>query len=841
VVWGVKSDGVPSARSRLFGRDAEIGEVRELLADSVRLVTITGAGGIGKTRVAMEACRKVSGQVSFIELSGTDETGLPGALVRALVPGAASGRDPVRSIADALTGEPHVIVLDTFEHLLASVDLLDELLEACPDLQLLVTSRARLRLSGEHVVPLGALPTGAGEAAVAMFYQRARAMGGLRQPEPADDGEAAVAALCELLGGSPLAIELASARTIMFTPAAMLAALRSGGQSQLRMLAGGDATGRHRDMRSTVAWSYLLLDEPAQRLLRRLAVFPGSFDLDAAAVVGVPADPGEGPAGSDQGAAVLDDLVDLVDWHLVEPVAGPADAPRFRLLDVLREFGSEQLRSGGELAAAQDSFLRWNADFAERAITGADSPAEGRWLGQIEHELPSLRAALSLLLEQADAARGVRLAEAIGPFWANRGPMSEGRRWFSAFLEQDQRDPVLSGRARAAAAAWSVRFAVDEGVLDLEALAAARDVLAGEPGADADWLRATEHLAYGLTMRGELDAADELTTAGIERATLNNLPYWRCIFLQRRALSAHRHSQSALAVRYAQETVLAAEAIGFQRIVARAEQIIAHERAAELGPEGARLALLANLRAHEAAGDLRGVVSTMASLGAATITSDIPAAARWIADGLEAGAAIGYWHGEAYCVVAGISLLIWAQRPLDAVRLDNAIQPYVTTLQASLPPAHYAGYRAWVESARSRLDPADLDQAATGLSSSWPVIRNHTAAIVRALAAPAETPEPATRRRGPRSNPELTERELEVLAAIAAGQTNPQIAAAFHLSPKTVMHHSTSVYRKLGVRGRAEAVALAYRTGLLADTSGGLTAAGPAAGDHSFSPSSTRR
>ena len=822
--WGVKSDGVPSARSRMFGRDTEIAEVRELLADGARLVTITGAGGIGKTRVAMEACRKVSGQVSFIELSGTDEAGLPGALVRALVPGAATGRDPVRSIADALTGEPHVVVLDTFEHLLASVELLDELLEACQDLQLLVTSRARLRLSGEHVVPVGALPTGAGEAAVAMFYQRARAVGGLRPAEPADDGQAAVAALCELLGGSPLAIELASARTIMFTPAAMLAALQSGGQSQLRMLAGGSTAGRHRDMRSTVAWSYLLLEEPARRLLRRLAIFPGSFDLDAAAAVCGPAaqdevGAAEVQAGSDQAGTVLDDLVDLVDWHLVEPIAGSADAPRFRLLDMLREFGAEQLRTGGELTATQDNLLHWSMDFAGRAITGADSPAERLWLDRIEHELPSLRAALGLLLERADATRGVRLAEAIGPFWANRGPMSEGRRWLSAFLEEDQRDPMLSGRARAAAAAWSVRFAVDEGVLDLEALAAARDVLAAEPGADADWLRATEHLAYGLTMRGELDAADQLTTAGIERATLNNLPYWRCIFLQRRALSAHRHSQSALAVRYAQETVLAAEAIGFQRIVARAEQIIAHERAAELGPEGARTALLANLRAHEAAGDLRGVVSTMASLGGATISTDIPAAARWIADGLEAGTAIGYWHGEAYCVVAAIVLLVRARRPLDAVRLDNAIQPYMPTLHASLPPAHYAAYRAAVESARGRLDPAELAQAATGLTGSWPVIRGHTIAIARSLAAPAETPEPATRRRGPRSNPELTERELEVLAAIAAGQTNPQIAAAFHLSPKTVMHHSTSVYRKLGVRGRAEAVALAYRTGLLADTS----------------------
>src|SRR6202044_2545990 len=135
---------------------------------------------------------------------------------------------------------------------------------------------------------------------------------------------------------------------------------------------------------------------------------------------------------------------------------------------------------------------------------------------------------------------------------------------------------------------------------------------------------------------------------------------------------------------------------------------------------------LANLRAHEAAGDLRGVVSTMASLGAATVDTDVAAAARWLADGIDAGVGVGYWHGEAYCVVATIVLLVKTRRLVDAVRLDGALQPYLPTLRASLPPAHYAGYRAAVESARSRLDPAELDQAATGLSSSWPVIRNYT-------------------------------------------------------------------------------------------------------------------
>jgi predicted ATPase/DNA-binding CsgD family transcriptional regulator len=798
----------------LFGRDEEIAAARRLLEDGARLVTITGSGGIGKTRIAVEVCRKVSGKVRFIELSGTDDAGLPGALVRALVLEPGSRPNPVASIAAALTGDSHVVVLDTFEHLLASASLLDELLDSCPDLQLLVTSRSRLRISGETVLPVGALPTGPEGAAVAMFREHARAVGGLRSADADDGQETAVLDLCELLDGSPLAIELASARTTMFTPAALLAALRSGEQGQLRILAGGSPDGRHRDMRSTIAWSYLLLSESARGLLRRLAAFAGSFDLDAAAVV------------SGDAAHVLDDLTDLVDWHLVEPAAGPDDAPRFRLLDTLREFAAEQLRSSGDLGNAQDSLVRWSMEFAERAIGGTDSPAERHWLNRIDRELPNLRAALRLLLERGEVPSGVLLTEAIGPFWANRGPMEEGRSWFSAFLDLDQQTPSLGARARAVASAWSVRLAIDEGVFDLGPLEYARGLLDAEPGAGIDWLRATEHLAYGLTMRGELDAADALTAAGIERATSDDLPYWRCIFLQRRALSAQRHSRPDLAIRYAEETVLAARAIGYERIVARAEQIIAHERAAALGVEGTRLALLASLRAHEAAGDLRGVVTAMASLGASTIRTDVPAAARWIADGLDTGVRTGYWHGQAYCVVAAIVLLIKARRLPEAARLEGAIRPYLPTLQASLPPAHYTEYRNAVDTARARLGAAAFDQAAQELTGSWPVIRDHATEIVRSLVAPAESTEagglavaagPSVRRRGPRSNPELTNRELEVLASIASGRTNPQIATSLHLSPKTVMHHSTNVYRKLGVRGRAEAVALAYRTGLLQD------------------------
>jgi predicted ATPase/DNA-binding CsgD family transcriptional regulator len=827
LTWGDSSGTGPATRSRLFGRDEEIAAARRLLEVGTRLVTITGAGGIGKTRVALEVCRKVSGKVSFIELSGTDDAGLPGTLTRALVPEPDIGADLAHSIAMALIGEPHVVVLDTFEHLLASAPLLDDMLEACPDLQLLVTSRARLRLSGENVVQVAPLPTAAGGAAVAMFLERARAVGGLRPGDAAGDEESTVAALCELLDGSPLAIELAAARTVMFTPAALLAALQSGEHSQLRMLADGSASGRHRGMQDTIAWSYELLGEPSRRLLRRLAVFAGSFDLGAAATVCKTGSDQESGGPDTDPSDVLDDLADLIDWHLVEPGGGPADAPRFRLLDLLREFAARQLRCRGEVGEAEEGLLRWSAVLADRAIAGFDSPAERDWLERIDGELPNLRSALALLEERADAPRGMRVAAALGPFWANRGPKAEGRRWFEAFLAMGSQDPKVSAHARAACVTWSARLAIDEGELDLRPLAAARDVLAQEPKADTEWLRATEHLAYGLTMRGELAAADELTEAGIERATLAGLPYWRCVFLQRRAHSAQRHSRPDLAIRYARQAVLAAQAIGYERMAARAEQIITIARAAELGPEGMRLALIANLRAYERAGDLRGVVSTMANLGALLADTDVPAAAQWISTGLDAGISSGYWHGQAYCVVAAVFLTWRAGQLPDAARLYCAMRPYLTTLQASMPPEYYADYQSVADSVREQLGAAAFDQATAELAEAWPVVRGYAAAIARRLATDSDVTEPAektaaaasarprVRHRGPRSNPDLTERELEVLAAIATGETNPQIAAVLHLSPKTVMHHSTSVYRKLGVRGRAEAVALAYRTGLL--------------------------
>jgi DNA-binding CsgD family transcriptional regulator len=307
-------------------------------------------------------------------------------------------------------------------------------------------------------------------------------------------------------------------------------------------------------------------------------------------------------------------------------------------------------------------------------------------------------------------------------------------------------------------------------------------------------------------------------TEGIERASAERLPFWSCVFLVRRALSAQRHGERELAIRFARDAIRAAQAIGYERVVARAEQVLAVARGDELGADGSRALFLANLRAHEAAGDLRGVASTMAVIGSVIGSSDAPTAARWFRDGLATARKIGYWHGEAYCVLGMAALLTEVGNMPEAARLHAAMQPYVPVMQASIPPEYFAGYPESLDAARSAVGAAAFAEAAAELAGDWEAVRSQTAILAAQLAdtdAGPRSEAPPRQRRGRNQPSELSARELEVLSAIARGRSNPQIAADLHLSAKTVMHHSTSVYRKLGVRGRAEAVAAAYQSGLL--------------------------
>ncbi|MGS0688185.1 ATP-binding protein [Nakamurella sp. GG22] len=382
---GALTHGLPAPRTRLFGRDAEVEEICRLL-DQGAPVTITGPGGIGKTRVAIEVSRRQQRRVVFVQLDDVDRTAVASAIIRACTsgtPGLPAGLPPTATFTlppngaahfavpagtawtgTALTGtalagtavggaspaassgrwtdqaadlpsRPTVLVLDTFEHVTAAAGLVADLLAALPTLLILVTSRCRLGLRDEQVVPLDGLGVAADGPAAALFRDRARRAGSHRGP-PSSVDDAAVLEICDLLGGVPLAIELAAARTALMPPAALLAQLRrTDNRRVLGLLARGaiDLPSRQVSMRATMSWSYQLLDGAQQTLFRRLGVFPGTFDLETAEQVctGVSADD-----GWIEPDAVLNGIAALVDLHLVEPAAPiaacNADRPGSRCL-----------------------------------------------------------------------------------------------------------------------------------------------------------------------------------------------------------------------------------------------------------------------------------------------------------------------------------------------------------------------------------------------------------------------------------------------------------------------------------------------------------------------------
>jgi predicted ATPase/class 3 adenylate cyclase len=445
---------LPVMPTELVGRGGQRDAVGALLThDGVRLVTLTGPGGTGKTRLALQVAadftRSFEDGVFFVALAPLDDASLvPATVARALDVRDSAG-EIIATLEDFVADKHLLLVLDNFEHVLDAAEVVARLLVAAPRLKVLATSRAVLRLSGEHEFPVpplslpdvrpGAdLDAIASSEAVSLFVQRAgSARHGFRLTEAnARD----VAEICLRLDGLPLAIELAAARVRMLSPRAILSRLGR----QLELLTGGpgDVPPRQRTLRGAIDWSYNLLDEDDKSFFRAMSVFAGGCTLESVEVVVEP----------DAGTDVLEAMESLVDKSLIRR-SDTDDEPRFSLLETMREYAGERLSSAGQEYALRRRHAEYFCSLAEEAHGHLFGPDQGPWGDRLELEHDNLRAALAWLLETgqgADELRtlALRMAGALGRFWYVRGHAIEGSAWLDAAL---QGAPLDAGRARARA------------------------------------------------------------------------------------------------------------------------------------------------------------------------------------------------------------------------------------------------------------------------------------------------------------------------------------------------------------------------------------------------------
>jgi predicted ATPase/DNA-binding CsgD family transcriptional regulator len=783
-------------------------EAKRLLA-SARLLTLTGAGGVGKTRLALQVAAEVlgdySGAVWFVDLAPLqDGAFVPTAMARVLAVNEEPTRPLVETLADVLGARSVLLVLDNCEHLVtACAELADRLLRACPGLRILATSREALHIAGETTWRVPSLPLPEPSLtspqqlqtspAVQLFSERAAAV----QPSFHLDehNAAAVTEICRRLDGIPLAIELAAARTSMLSPEQIAARLID----RFAVLATGSRTApiRHQTLRATIQWSYDLLIPTEQRLFERLAVFAGGWTLEAAEAVGS----GDGIAP----AAVLDLLTGLVDKSLVQAEPQADGTTRYRLLETVRQYAEEKLVDSGDAAAVRDRHRDWYLALAEDAVGGLSGPDQLTWLECLEAEHDNLRAALAWCQADPDGAdKEERLAGALGRFWRDRGYHREGFAWLTHAVRR-RPGAVSGGRGRALN--WAAVIAQhgelaheQQAALLEESVSVLRQVDApaelslalrhlwvnvkliqlGTPTVDAGLVEEAlviargagdqREIGWGLLFlthvainRGDLAGARRLVDEALTtlRGLDPNSLLQALILLGRVALAQGEHARAETAFR---EMVERSHAIGDRVWLADAWLGLAgavRARGDLAGARGCFRALVSELRAASSVHLLPRVLLGLAMLEAGA--GQDRRAARLLGVFEASGGHAAGWPLEGFCLGPDLATL----------RARLAHEPFAAALAE--------GRTLTVDQALDEALPAD-----------------------RAASATAE---------GPPSG--LTARELEVLRLVASGRSNHEIANELVLSVRTVERHITNLYAKIGARGKADATAYAFRHGLM--------------------------
>jgi predicted ATPase/class 3 adenylate cyclase len=553
-------NNLPLQPTPLVGREKEVSEVRDLLrGEETRLLTLTGPGGTGKTRVALQAAADLLEEFPdgafFVSLAALGDPDRFISAVAETLGVKEIGEQPLdETLKDYLSERRLLLVLDNFEQVLGAAPAVTEMLAEASGLKVLATSRAPLGLYGEHeyaVPPLSVpdvrhlpdLKALSQYEAVRLFIERAKSA--KVDFEVTDESAPAVAEICVRLDGLPLAIELAAARIKMLPPRAMLKRLGS----RLKLLTGGarDLPERQRTLRATIEWSFALLDEGEQLLFGRLAVFSGGRTLEAIEEIC--------DAEGDLPVDTFDGVSSLVDKSLLRQEEGPNGEPRFVMLETVHEFAREKLQGSGEAESIKRAHAEYFLTLAEEAYTELKGPDQLEWLERLEAEHDNMRAALSWALERKVAELALRLGGALWWFWWMRGYYSEGRRWFQEALAIEGRG---SPGSRAMALAGAGALALEQGDYDRaeEACEEGLDLLEHETREASEarlWLLGL--LGWVAWQREELGQAGESFEEGLTLSREMSDTWWLAISLSNLAIVPQSRGDSERATELYEESM----------------------------------------------------------------------------------------------------------------------------------------------------------------------------------------------------------------------------------------------------------------------------------------------
>jgi predicted ATPase/DNA-binding CsgD family transcriptional regulator len=812
---------LPISLTPLVGREREVAAVCALLSrPEVRLVTLTGTGGVGKTRLALEvaaaADSKFADGIYFVALAPlTDQELVVSTIAQALDVQEQVSQPLLDSLKDYLQEKQLLLLLDNFEQVVKAAPAVTELLVSAPDLKLLVTSRTALHLSGEHefVVPPLALPDLRTlpsldrliqYGAIHLFVERAQAV----QSDFAMTAEnaTAVAAICHQVDGLPLAIELAAGRSKLFSPQALLPRLKS----RLKLLVGGaqDLPLRQQTLRGTIAWSYDLLEEDQKRLFRRLAVFVGGCSLEAAeAVCNAPGDLEED---------VVDGVARLVDKSLLKQEAAIDGEPRLLLLETIREYALERLAASVEAEAMRREHATFFLALVEESFPMMNSAEQATWFRRLEADHDNLRVALRWTLEQKEVQMGLQLAGTLARgFWISCNHEREGRTWLAQVLVQPGAEERTLERAQA-----------------LRGLG----VLAFNQG---DFPEAQRVLEESVSIGHELGAEGTFDLAG----ALTTLAYV--------ALSQGNPGDTS---ELAEESLRLFQELGVAWGAGLALYLLGRATL-ELGDPGAARPLLEeSAKQFHVAGDRGFLTMLMDALGLVALQQGDYAGARthfeealsvargepwnkkFTADALthlgtvalrmgeyheslsfyQQSLALNLEHGYKYGIaedLAGLAeMASLLGQPEHAARLLGAVEALREASGIKLSPRLRAEYERTVEGIRAQLVKAVFAAAHDqGRSMTLDEVLAVQEAVIGSAPLPAEQPLPAPAKSAPFYPHDLTPREVEVLKLVAVGSSNQEIADTLVISERTVNSHLVHIFNKLGVNSRAAAAAFAIR------------------------------